>query len=404
MADGDNLRLGRRNTSSAETRITRSGATSVSAFTVSNNGAGTGVFGISKANAVFGRSTSPNDSGVYGENTGGGYGAAGRTSGPQPAVWGDNTGNGHGVFGTTPSPEHGGVYGHNHAGGYGVIGRTGGPVPAVFGDNTGNGVGVRGQSLGTGVFAQGRWGMHAQGGDLGILATGARYGIQVESSGAAAERTSIGIYSRALGPATHLFDGMGVLGEGNYCGVYGVGRIGVYGAIHEVDPESPTPPPPMWAGHFEGPVRISGGLTVTGGKSAVVPHPDGSHRTLYTIESPESWFEDFGRAQLSQGHARVDLDGDFAVLVRTDDYHVFLTPEGDSNGLYVSGKREDGFEVREQQGGTSNVAFSYRVVAKRKDIEAERLQQAEAPLRPEDLPHSRVSEVLEPPQPPHPED
>ena len=55
-----------------------------------------------------------------------------------------------------------------------------------------------------------------------------------------------------------------------------------------------------YAGAFYGPVIIGGDFTVFGAKSAAVPHPDGSHRLLYCVESPESWFEDFGK-----GHARV---------------------------------------------------------------------------------------------------
>ena len=47
---------------------------------------------------------------------------------------------------------------------------------------------------------------------------------------------------------------------------------------------------------------------------------------------------------------------------------MFLTPEGDCGGLYIKSKRGDGFEVRELQGGTSNVAFSYRIVGRRRDI------------------------------------
>jgi hypothetical protein len=61
---------------------------------------------------------------------------------------------------------------------------------------------------------------------------------------------------------------------------------------------------------------------------------------------------------------------------------VFLTPVGDTQGLYVSTRSQDGCEVREQQGGTSNLAFSYRVVAKRCDIEGARLQRIEAPPEP----------------------
>jgi hypothetical protein len=91
------------------------------------------------------------------------------------------------------------------------------------------------------------------------------------------------------------------------------------------------------------------------------------------MESPESWFEDFGEASLVNGKARVDLDPDFALAVVTGRYHVFLTPHGDCNGLFVRHRDDRGFEVREQKDGTGNLTFSYRVIAKRKDIVGERL-------------------------------
>jgi hypothetical protein len=72
------------------------------------------------------------------------------------------------------------------------------------------------------------------------------------------------------------------------------------------------------------------------------------------MESPEHWFEDFGTAKLKGGRAR--------------DYRVFLTPEGDCRGLYVHRKTAVSFEVRELMGGESAVAFSYRVVGRRRDI------------------------------------
>jgi hypothetical protein len=133
-----------------------------------------------------------------------------------------------------------------------------------------------------------------------------------------------------------------------------------------------------WAGVFHGRAIVFGGFFVWGGpKSAVVPHPDGSHRQLYTLESPESWFEDFGRGEVVNGRGRVELDPDFAAVVRSDDYHVFLSPEGNSNGLFVSERAPDGFEVREQRRGRSRLSFSYRVAARRRDVEVERLARAE---------------------------
>jgi hypothetical protein len=55
-------------------------------------------------------------------------------------------------------------------------------------------------------------------------------------------------------------------------------------------------------------------------------------------------------------------------VITPGDYRVFVTPEGNCHGLYVHGKSANSFEVRELTGGKSNVAFSYRIVGRRKDI------------------------------------
>jgi hypothetical protein len=67
----------------------------------------------------------------------------------------------------------------------------------------------------------------------------------------------------------------------------------------------------------------------------------------------------------------VKLDANFAKVIKRGDYKVFLTPEGDCRGLYVR-KSAASFEVRELAGGTSSVAFSYRIVGRRKDIRGHR--------------------------------
>jgi len=135
-----------------------------------------------------------------------------------------------------------------------------------------------------------------------------------------------------------------------------------------------------FAGIFLGPVVTWGPLVnFAGPKSAAVQHPDGSHRLLYCMESPESWFEDFGEAKLVKGKAAVKIDKDFAGVAKTDAYHVFLSPYGESNGLYVSRRNRNGFEVREQSGGRNTLTFSYRVVARRKDVPSERLPKFDAP-------------------------
>jgi hypothetical protein len=77
----------------------------------------------------------------------------------------------------------------------------------------------------------------------------------------------------------------------------------------------------------------------------------------------------------------VALDVDFAALADVENYHVFVTAEGESSGLYVSARTPTTFEVREQANGSSTLQFSYRIVARRADVEHERLAVMELPSR-----------------------
>ena len=62
----------------------------------------------------------------------------------------------------------------------------------------------------------------------------------------------------------------------------------------------------------------------------------------------------------------------FAKVIKRGDYRVFPAPEGDCRGLYVRRKGAASFEVRELMGGTSSIAFCYRIVGRRKDIRGPR--------------------------------
>lgn len=122
------------------------------------------------------------------------------------------------------------------------------------------------------------------------------------------------------------------------------------------------------------PLHVIGDFIATGTKSALVATASYGKRQLYAVESPENWFEDFGRAEIIQGRAVVKLDPIFAETVSTQtDYHIFLTPRGDCKGLYIANQTARSFEVKELQSGKSNLAFDYRIVAKRKGYEETRL-------------------------------
>ena len=118
-----------------------------------------------------------------------------------------------------------------------------------------------------------------------------------------------------------------------------------------------------------------GQLAAAGGKPAVVNTEDYGKRLVYAMESPELWFEDFGSGKLTDGAAVIRFEPIFAETVNTAvPYQVYLTPEGGWAGLYVTDKTPTSFTVR-AEGGNPNVAFDYRIVAKRLGYEDARLEQ-----------------------------
>lgn len=107
----------------------------------------------------------------------------------------------------------------------------------------------------------------------------------------------------------------------------------------------------------------------TGTKSASIPTTQGN-QLVYSMESPEIWFEDFGEGTLTNGRAHIILDEMFQESVFIDQghpMHVFLQEQGDCKGLYFKpDSNGKGFTVTEKQGGNSNITFSYRITAKRR--------------------------------------
>lgn len=117
------------------------------------------------------------------------------------------------------------------------------------------------------------------------------------------------------------------------------------------------------------------GLQVLGGsKNAVVGTSTGA-RALYSEESAEVWFTDYGFARLNRGRVWVPLDPTFAETVTAGQpYHVFLPSYRDAD-LYVARRTFTGFEVV-LRGGDPAAEFSYRIVARRRGFEHERLAPA----------------------------
>jgi len=118
-----------------------------------------------------------------------------------------------------------------------------------------------------------------------------------------------------------------------------------------------------YSGYFNGNHVIANGT-----KTASVGTSKGN-QLLYVTELPEVWFEDVGGGQLTNGTAHIQLDPLFLETIFVDQTHpmrVFLQEEGESNGLIVIKDADNkGFTVKEKNGGTSNITFSFRIMAKR---------------------------------------
>jgi hypothetical protein len=318
-ADGDPLLLGVVNACTLPTVVdTTGGAVSIEGRTNQNNSTG-----------VSGRGIGTGAKGVTGQ-------AAGTAS--------------VGVYGTSNSPAGTGTLGFNNSAtgaNFGVYGEVVSAAGfAVFGRNASGGTAVMGELPGTtnqnGIAVYGRNNSSYTGPGPGAGGFGV-YGLSARGHG--------------LVGATAAAGGAAVVGATN----------GVAGA---------------YAGVFYGPVVISGDFTVVGGaKSAAVPHPDGTHRRMYCVESPESWFEDVGEGQLACGQSEVALDPEFAALIAADNYHVFLTEYGRHSDLYVAERTRQGFRV-EAKDATSASRFSWRVMAKRGDIPGPRLEAVTIPPEP----------------------
>jgi hypothetical protein len=261
---------------------------------------------------------------------------------------------------------------------------------AMFGDaeaSTGNNIGVLGQSFSSSAIAVegasfgtsggfGVFGFEERGDSAGVIASGVHGEHQ---------------FGSALAPTVPYGSGVwGDTGDDNALGMLATADAGNAMAVFNNSTSAST----MFITNFEessGSAIVldissffggfcnffaNGTLDCSGALTSSVPAESNKKVQVYSVQSPENWFEDFGSGQLAGGVSRVQLETTFGQIVNSTDYHVFLTPKGDCKGLYVTNETTGGFEVREMGSGRSNVAFDYRIVAHRKGYETLRLADA----------------------------
>jgi hypothetical protein len=373
---------------------------------------------------VVGTAMAPGKSGVFGYNTcasGKAYGVSGFTMCVGGiGVLGQATA-GVGVQGESFASGQAGVYGSNEAKTgdcFGVIGQVrsnvGGELNITSSGSAGvlgissDGTGVLGTSNNTGVWGYGRtvagvMGMSGTGhGVVGGASVQTKYGVYgINVAGTAvggASRAGVGVFGTSasnngvLGLSWAPLDVFRISVDPVFAGVAGVAETGVgvlAASLKGGNAVGLYATAPTAAAIFKGDVVVDGNLFVRpgynlvlqtpGNKNAVVTFADGSHRLVCAIESPEAWFEDFGEAALVKGKVHVALDPAFARTVDVRRFHVFITPYGETAGLYVSRRTKRGFDVAERKPGKSSVRFSWRVVARPKSTKHKRFTKTTIP-------------------------
>jgi hypothetical protein len=305
---------------------------------------GDGVSGTSKTSGIGVFGTSP-ITGVSGVSTGSGYGVEGTTS-SGTGVEGIATSNGYGISGAAAN-----------ASGIGVAG-------------SGGNVGVEGFNTSSG--SSNAFLANGSGGALftGVSSSSATV-FQVDDFGDVTSAAQVS--ANDMSAVTN--GDLAIFGEGGSTGIQGdqtdpgafngaVVGVGAGGLIYQgVNSDDNT----VFAVDNNGNIGMDGDVTVRGRCAKGCSSNGGSETRVvsYAPRESEPTMEDVGEAQLVDGRADVPLDPAFAnVIDGRSSYLVFITPEGDSHGLYIAAKTGAGFSVRENEGGHASIAFEYRIVAK----------------------------------------
>jgi hypothetical protein len=280
-----------------------------------------------------------------------------------------------------------GVYGES-------LGTAGGPFAGVFGFSASKitGFGVAGQGA-YGVFGEGqRYGV------LGLASTSNGQDLGVEGYGpggvlgfAIGDAPGVRGFNKTAGPIAY-----GVQGIAETGGVQGEGRIGVIATTGtfpdgstalQLEPTGDalalrsvgTNGLPTASLDGSGNLILAGAVTSNGTPMSAASTPAGTRYTAFGDRAARPLIEDIGEARLAAGSAAVPLERTYASIIdRSKPYLVFVTPENDSKGLYVSSRNAAGFVVRENDNGRSTLMFQYRIVATPADTPDRRLPAAPA--------------------------
>ena len=240
----------------------------------------------------------------------------------------------------------------------------------VYGIDSGAGAynhGVLGTSVkGDGVHGQGAIGVTGDGQSLGSVP-----GIGVSGTG------EIGALFGGYSTVLSLYEIYDSLNDHNPPG----NLMEAYGVFTAGDEENVAP---VFLLDNYGNEKLNGTLT-TNASITDVTKTTGRDVVSYAARTASPTLEDFGKSNLRNGAATVTLDPTFASAIDTGSFEVFITPHGNSNGLYATNTR-NGFAVHENNGGHASLAFDYRIVAVPLDERTARHLPAATPMQGHPLP------------------
>jgi len=345
--------------------------TSGQTWGVYGTGAG-GVAGVSQSGkGLYGSSIS--DDGVYGASTNkyGVYGQSNTTWG----VYGTGAGgvagvsqSGKGLYGSSISDDA--VYGVS-SGAFGVYGQSN-ATWGIYGTGANGvlgkaptGIGVLGNSHssdgveGTTVNGRGVWGYSTSG--SGVSAQNASKTVPALFANNTAGGPTLQLGNATNNAVVLSVDSSGNLSVGASAFVNGYAVINgsqSVGTDEQVGGNATIEGDALVGGN----ATINGALTVNGGCYGCSVTHQGVRS--YATRASEPILEDLGEAQTDRGFVHVPLERRYASAIsQRPNYLVFITPDGDTRGLFVTNRSLDGFDVREAQGGRGSVSFSYRIVA-----------------------------------------
>jgi hypothetical protein len=325
------------------------------------NAGGYGVYGIHISTGNYGYAGSTNY-GLYGYNNGGNYGYIG---GSTYAVYGVHTDGNYARLGTAKY----GVQAYlttENVGDFAVRGynsNTSGAdgIDYDYNDVLGgvHGLSFYGNPYTFGVAGHSYLDYNRSGGNLGSDWGGNDWGcLAYQNSGGTEYGGYFTSYTSGTGKdaKAQINNGIGAWGDLFGADIHGK----VYGAFIE----------------GENYATYSKGTSFHDGLDVHLQKTGNNNTVLYTNVSTDATVQTSGYASLINGESNIAFDEVFAHAVSSETpIVVTVTPDGNSNGVYLSEVSNSGFKVIENNGGKSNVTITYIAIGKRAGYENPQLPQ-----------------------------